>query len=145
MELVVKHFSQLTADELFEIYRVRVAVFVVEQRCPYQEVDENDRRAYHFWLSENNSIIAYLRLFEEQPASMKVRIGRVLSLKRHQGLATRMVSEAVAFAKGRLNAREINLDAQSYVRELYQAVGFKVSGDEFLEDGIAHVPMKLLL
>lgn len=47
MELVEKHFSELSAEELFEIYKLRVSVFVVEQKCPYQEMDDADRAAYH--------------------------------------------------------------------------------------------------
>lgn len=56
MELVVKHFSELSADELFELYKLRVSVFVVEQKCPYQEVDDADRAAYHIWLKDENGI-----------------------------------------------------------------------------------------
>lgn len=62
MELTVKHFSQLSAEELFEIYRLRVSVFIVEQRCPYQDVDDADRTAYHLWLRDENGIAAYARL-----------------------------------------------------------------------------------
>ena len=64
MKLVVKHFSELSADELFELYKLRVSVFVVEQKCPYQEVDDADERAYHVWLEEDGAIRAYLRVLE---------------------------------------------------------------------------------
>ena len=62
MELVIKHFSQLTPDELLDIFKLRVSVFVVEQNCPYQEIDEADRQAYHIYLKEDNKIQAYVRL-----------------------------------------------------------------------------------
>ena len=56
MELVVKHFTELSTEELFEIYRLRVSVFVVEQKCPYQEVDDADRNAYYLWLEDEEGI-----------------------------------------------------------------------------------------
>ena len=61
MELFVKHFSELTAQELYEIYRLRVSVFVVEQECCYQEVDDADENAYHVWLRDKDGIEAYAR------------------------------------------------------------------------------------
>lgn len=66
MELVVKHFSELSAEELFEIYKLRVSVFVVEQNCPYQEVDDADRVAYHLWLKDEDGIEAYARVLPPQ-------------------------------------------------------------------------------
>ena len=145
MDLVIKHFSELTADELYEIYRARVAVFVVEQRCAYQEVDDDDRRSYHFWFSDNGELVSYLRLIVGEQLNGVVRIGRVLSLRRREGLAKELVSEAVAFAKDRLSAKEIDLDAQTYVRALYESQGFEALGEEFLEDGIPHIAMRLSL
>ena len=62
MELFVKHFSELTAQELYEIYRLRVSVFVVEQKCCYQEVDDADENAYHVWLRDKDGIEAYARV-----------------------------------------------------------------------------------
>lgn len=145
MDLVIKHFSELTADELYEIYRARVAVFVVEQRCAYQDVDDDDRLSYHFWISDNSKLVAYLRLIVRDRESGFVRLGRVLSLRRREGLAKKLVSEAVAFAKDRLDAKEIDLDAQTYVRAFYESLGFEVLGEEFLEDGIPHIAMRLSL
>ena len=62
MELVVKHFSELSAEELFEIYKLRVSVFVVEQKCFYQEVDDADPLAYHIWLKDEDGMEAYARV-----------------------------------------------------------------------------------
>lgn len=57
MELVVKHFTELSRDELYEIYRLRVSVFIVEQNCPYQDIGEEDRSAYHLWLEDDDGIV----------------------------------------------------------------------------------------
>lgn len=62
MELFVKHFSELSAQELFEIYKLRVSVFVVEQKCYYQEVDDADKTAYHVWLRDGDGIQAYVHV-----------------------------------------------------------------------------------
>ena len=61
MELIVKHFSELSAKELYEIYKLRVSVFIVEQQCPYQDIDQADLVAYHLWLRDENGIEAYAR------------------------------------------------------------------------------------
>ena len=62
MELIVKHFSELSAEELFEIYKLRVSVFIVEQSCPYQDIDDADKSAYHVWLRDEDGIEAYARV-----------------------------------------------------------------------------------
>ena len=91
-----------------------------------------------------NSVVR-LRLIVRDRESGFVRLGRVLSLRRREGLAKKLVSEAVAFAKDRLDAKEIDLDAQTYVRAFYESLGFEVLGEEFLEDGIPHIAMRLSL
>lgn len=75
MELIVKHFSQLTRDELFELYKLRVAVFIVEQQCAYPEVDDADKNAYHLWLRSEEGIQAYLRLLPP-PHHLRHRLHR---------------------------------------------------------------------
>ena len=75
MECIVKHFSQLTADELFLIYKLRVSVFVVEQNCPYQEVDDFDREAYHVFFRDEEGLQAYLRVLPGGTVFPEVSIG----------------------------------------------------------------------
>ncbi len=86
MELFVKHFSELTAQELYEIYRLRVSVFVVEQKCCYQEVDDADKDAYHVWLWDKDGIEAYARVLPRGATFQEVSIGRVIAVKRRCGL-----------------------------------------------------------
>ena len=87
MELIQKHFSQLTTLELQKLYQLRVAVFVVEQQCPYQEVDAADVSAFHLWLQEGEEILAYLRVLPKGVNFDEVSIGRVIALRRRQGLS----------------------------------------------------------
>lgn len=145
MQLVAKSFSQLTTDELFEIYWLRVAVFVVEQNCAYQEVDLTDKLSYHLWLESENAIKAYLRVIPAGVVRKEVSLGRVIAVDRHQGLGTEIVKKGIAFAKEQLGAEEIVIEAQTYVRSLYEKLGFKAESEEFLEDGIPHVRMRLVL
>ena len=142
MELVVKHFRELTAAELFEIYKLRVSVFVVEQNCPYQEVDEADLAAYHLYLKDDDGIPAYLRVLPKGATHDEVSIGRVISVKRRCGIGTQIVQAGIAVAREKFRAECIDIGAQTYARTLYENVGFVQSGEEFLEDGIPHIPMR---
>ncbi len=145
MELTVKHFSQLSAEELFEIYKLRVSVFIVEQRCPYQDVDDADRTAYHLWLRDENGIAAYARLLPPGVTFPTAAIGRVIAVRRRCGLGTRIVDAAINAAREKLSADVITIEAQVYARSLYEKAGFVQTSEEFLEDGIPHVQMQLRL
>lgn len=142
MKLFIKRFDQLTADQLFHIYKLRTAVFVVEQNCPYQEVDDADRTAWHLWLwdRDREEIAAYLRLLPGERDGELV-IGRVVSARRRQGLGRRILDEGIAFARQK-GARAVALAAQVYAKGFYEKAGFRVVSGEFLEDGIPHVKMR---
>lgn len=143
MELVIKHFNDLTLKELHEIYKVRTAVFVVEQKCPYQEVDDADLVSYHLYLKDEQGIQAYIRVIPKGVTMEEVSIGRVISLKRRQGLASKLLKEGIKLAKEKFNATCIEIEAQVYARTLYEKVGFKQVSKPFLEDGIEHIKMRL--
>lgn len=145
MELFVKHFSELSAQELFEIYKLRVSVFVVEQKCYYQEVDYADKVAYHVWLRDGGGIQAYARVLPCGAAFPEVAIGRVLAVKRRCGLGSRIVAAAIDTAKERLHADTITIEAQTYARKLYENFGFRQTSEEFLEDGIPHIQMQFVI
>lgn len=145
MELIVKHFSELSAEELFEIYKLRVSVFIVEQRCPYQDVDDADRTAYHLWLRDENGIAAYARLLPPGVTFPTAAIGRVIAVRRRCGLGTRIVDAAINAAREKLSADVITIEAQVYAQSLYEKAGFVQTSEEFLEDGIPHVQMQLRL
>ena len=142
MELIAKHFSQLSAEELFEIYKLRVSVFVVEQKCPYQEVDDADRIAYHIWLKDEDGIEAYARVLPPGVTFPTASIGRVIAVKRHCGLGSKIVAAAICAAETELHAEKITIEAQVYARSLYEKLGFRQTSEEFLEDGILHIQMQ---
>lgn len=143
MDLIIKRFEELTTDELYELLKIRVDIFVVEQKCPYQELDEKDKRAYHIYLKENNQIKAYLRLLDAGVSFKEVSIGRVLSTERGKGYARKIIEEGIKIAKERLKADKIKIEAQVYAQKMYEKIGFRAISKEFLEDGIPHIQMIL--
>lgn len=141
MELKIKFFDSLSTRELYEILKVRTDVFVVEQECPYPEVDGTDYDALHVWLEENGKIKAYLRAFPKNDST--VQIGRVLSTDRGTGLGGKIIRAGIDAVKEKLPCEKIYIEAQTYALAFYEKVGFVTAGEEFLEDGIPHTPMIL--
>ena len=141
MELVVKTFDELNTRELYEILRVRAAVFVVEQECAYQDVDGIDPKAVHAFLQDENGVQAYLRVFEKDERT--AQMGRMLTVERGAGLGARLLKEGIRVAREVLKKDTLYIEAQSYATGFYEREGFKVTSEEFLEDGIPHVKMDL--
>lgn len=143
MEIIVKTFQQLTTEELYEILKIRCAVFIVEQNCPYQDIDDTDKTALHIFLrDEKGAIISYLRLFEKDAAT--AHIGRVLTMQRGKGHGKAVLKAGIKAAEEIMGKKQIYLEAQSYATGFYEKEGFAVVGEEFLEDGIPHKPMMLV-
>ncbi|MBQ0065381.1 MAG: GNAT family N-acetyltransferase [Firmicutes bacterium] len=145
MEFVVKRFEELTTKELYQIYKTRVDVFVVEQECPYPEIDEMDLTSIHIYLQEEGSILAYCRLIPPGIRFEDVAIGRVLSTRRREGIATKLLEKAIEVIQKEFDCSSITLEAQVYARKLYENVGFVQTSEEFLEDGIPHIQMRKYL
>ncbi len=141
MRLYRKRFCELTTDELYRIMKLRVSVFVVEQSCPYMELDDLDQDAIHVWMEDEDGIQAYLRVMDRGAESEYVSIGRVIAVKRRCGFGTRILSEGILAAKEFFHADRIYLEAQVYARALYEKQDFRQISDEFLLDGIPHIRM----
>ena len=141
MLLRVRKFYELSAEELYAILKLRVNVFVVEQNCPYPELDDRDQEAVHIWLEDRDGIHAYLRIMDRGAESEYVSIGRVVTSERHQGLGSKILSEGIRLAKDIFHTDTLYLEAQTYAIPFYQSQGFEVVSEEFLEDGIPHVKM----
>lgn len=140
MDMVIKKTSELCVEELTRIFIERVKVFVVEQDCAYQEVDEEDFKARHVIVKDGQNIAAYARLLKDEEA---IRIGRVIVVKdyRGSGLSTKMMQFIL---KNIDHSKPIRLSAQTYIKHMYESVGFKTISDEYLEDDIPHVDMELV-
>jgi len=138
-------FSALDAKSLFIIMRGRVNVFVVEQTCPYPELDDNDMAlsTQHIYAIENDTLQVYARCYEKD--AQYSAIGRVLVNKnaRGNGLANKLVTEAIRCCKTHWPKRDIYIGAQTYLLDFYRSFGFESINEEYLEDGIPHQDMVL--
>lgn len=143
MESVIKKFDELSVNELYDILKLRVDVFVVEQNCPYPEIDDKDQNAYHVWLKDGEGIAAYLRVLDKGVSFEDASIGRVISARRRKGYGTALLKEGIRVAKEKFGADKITIEAQVYARKFYENVGFHKASEEFLEDGIPHIIMTL--
>lgn len=141
METFVKKFDELTVTELYEILQARAEVFVVEQNCVYQDLDDVDKEAYHVYIKEDGKIVAYLRVIDRGKRLDEVSIGRVITLKRRCGLGTLVMTVGFAVAREKFGAERIKIGAQVQAKPFYETVGFKVCSDEYMEDGIPHIYM----
>jgi ElaA protein len=143
MTLRVARFDELDTRTAYAVWKLRQDVFVVEQECPYPDLDGRDREAgaRHVLLTDDDGELqGYLRLLDDGD---RARIGRVVltTAARGQGLADQLMTAALAETEG--DGRPVVLDAQSPLRRWYEGYGFEVTGPEFLEDGIPHLPMRL--
>ncbi|MGY1717159.1 GNAT family N-acetyltransferase [Geodermatophilus nigrescens] len=132
-------FAELTPFEVYALCRLRVDVFVVEQECPYPELDGRDTEpgTLHLWFEEDGAVLATIRLLDDGGTRA---IGRVATAgaARGRGLAARLVEEGVALSDG----LPVTLGAQAHLQGWYERFGFRLSGPGYVEDGIPHVPMR---
>jgi ElaA protein len=138
----IKDMGGFSAHELYALLKLRVDVFVVEQNCPYPELDGKDDRALHLMLKRGDEIIAAARIFpphDEVPA----KIGRVVVSPAHRGerLGEALMREALKACADRFPDAPVFLSAQSHLQKFYDSFGFKPVSDEYLEDGIPHLDM----
>ena len=142
MELISKKFNELTTSELYEILRLRSAVFVVEQTCAYQDIDGLDQNAIHMWLRDENGIAAYLRILPPGARFDDPALGRVISVRRRSGTGTRLMKAALEAVQCIYGVDSVTIEAQVYAKPFYENVGFRQVSDEFDEDGIPHILMQ---
>jgi ElaA protein len=131
-------FAELDAETAYDVWRLRQQVFVVEQHSPYPDLDGRDREpaTRHLLIKEDGALVGYARVLDDGGWA---RIGRVLVAKdaRGRGLAGELVRAALE----EIGDREVRLDAQTGLRDWYASYGFVVSGPEFDDDGVLHIPM----
>ena len=132
-------FAELSPFEVYGLCRLRVDVFVVEQECPYPELDGRDLEpaTVHLWLESGNEIAATIRVLDDGDSRA---IGRVATAAgfRGQGLAARLIEEGIRLC----GDAPITLGAQAHLESWYERFGFRRSGPGYVEDGIPHVPMR---
>ena len=143
MKIVLKHFHELTIQELYNILQLRSEVFVVEQNCIYQDIDGKDQKAVHIFIKENKDVLAYSRVFNEGEYFENPSIGRVVVKKEKRGteLGKKIMVEGAKYIKETFTNKKIEISAQKYLKGFYEDLGYEFTGNEYLEDGIPHIRM----
>lgn len=143
LNIVIKSFQDLTVQELYRILQIRSEIFVVEQNCVYQDLDDKDQKALHVLGMKNGTIVAYTRIFKPGDYFEFASIGRVVVSKnqRQHKYGYDIMNASIKAVKDNFNVTEIKIGAQCYLRKFYGNLGFKEVGEEYLEDGIPHIHM----
>lgn len=145
MDLVIKRFKDLEVLELYNILKLRSEIFVVEQECIYQDIDDKDMCAYHmFYKDDNRNIIAYLRILDIGQRFDSISIGRLIvkDSYRLKGLGRDIMKQAINYITINLKQSYIKISAQFHLQNFYNSLGFKKCSDVYLEDGIEHIEME---
>ncbi|PXW89190.1 ElaA protein [Streptohalobacillus salinus] len=142
MTYKLKRFEQLTLDELYAILKSRVEVFVVEQTCPYPEVDGLDPDCLHLFQEQDGEILSYCRLIPKNLRYQYPSIGRILVHPNHRksNYGRKLVQEAIRVLETETKD-PIIIHAQVYLLSFYQSLGFEAITEAYLEDGILHRDM----
>ena len=145
MEINTYRYNELTTNQLYSILKLRAEVFVVEQNCAYQDLDNKDNKALHLIGEINNEIIAYTRIFKKGDYFTNSSIGRVLVKKefRKKELGKAIMEKSIEIIKKNTKEEKIEISAQKYLTKFYKELGFKKTGKEYLEDNIPHIKMML--
>jgi len=139
----IKSFDELTVPELYAIIKARVDVFVVEQDCPYPDLDNYDQKALHLWAEKGGEVLAYCRIFDRGIKYPETSIGRVITTEngRGTGLGKQLIQYALEIIENRLGTSEVRISAQDYLLRFYSGFGFEDTGKKYLEDNIPHTEM----
>lgn len=144
MKVEVKTLAELTAVEWCKVVEERIKVFVVEQQCPYQEVDQQDYYAHHLMLRDDQGqLVGYTRIMRKN--TQTATFGRVLVLKPFRGNqhGRQLVQATIDETHRLFPGNKIQIQAQAYLQEFYTSFGFKAISDVYLEDNIPHLDMVL--
>lgn len=143
MQWEMKAFDQLSLQELYTILTLRMDVFVVEQACPYPEVDGKDPNCLHLLGTDNGELVAYLRILPAGLSYDEVSIGRVVIKPSHRGkgLSRPMMEQAIEFITTVWEESQIKIGAQAHLEKFYGSLGFEPVSEVYLEDNIPHLDM----
>jgi len=139
----IKTWEQLKTKELYSILKLRSKVFVVEQNCVYQDIDDKDKLAIHVFGFVEGKIIAYSRLFNKKEYFKETSFGRAVveSANRGKGIGDMLVEKSLLTIKEKYKEQKVKISAQAHLVNFYKKHGFKTIGKEYLEDGIPHIAM----
>ena len=143
MNWILKTFDNLTPNELYQLLKLRNEVFIVEQNCPYQDLDNKDYDAHHLLGMADGKLVAYARLFAPGISYSESSIGRVVSSPavRKTGMGKKLMKESIEQIRNLFHTDTIRIGAQLYLQEFYESFGFVKDGEIYLEDNIPHIIM----
>ena len=135
-----KKFKELTNTELYKILQLRSKIFVVEQNCVYNDLDNLDFEANHIICLLKKNIIGYSRIIDKKA---NIVIGRIIVEKKYRkkGIGEKLVKKSIRTAKRKIGKKTIIISAQKQWDSFYKKLNFKCTGKEYLEDGILHQEM----
>ena len=143
--ITTKRFSDLKLEELYGILRVRSEVFVTGQKCLYVDPDDRDFGSVQVFASKGDRIIGCLRIYGKEAGVVQIGRVAVIESQRGTGIGRMMMRQAISHVMENLTDEKIYLEAQTYAIGFYEKLGFKVISDEFLDEGIPHKGMELLI
>ncbi|KAA2244459.1 GNAT family N-acetyltransferase [Chitinophaga agrisoli] len=141
---IEKTFDELTTAELYALLQLRSEVFVVEQQCPYQDMDGSDQKALHLMgYNDTHKLVAYTRIFAPGIKFDMASIGRVITAMevRRTGAGRELMIKSIAVLEERYGKQPIKIGAQQYLHKFYSSLGFRQSSEMYLEDNIPHIEM----
>ena len=143
MQTIFKLFAELTTYELYILLQLRSEVFVVEQNCVYQDIDDADLKGIHQLILKDEELIAYARILPPGSYFSQLSIGRIVTAPqlRRSGLGHRLMQEAIGYCQVHFPNQSIKLSAQQYLIKFYESHQFFAQGEGYLEDGIPHIAM----
>ena len=136
---LIKTFKALNNSELYDVLRLRSEVFVVEQNCPYQDMDGKDLKSFHLMgRNEKKELLAYARILPAGISYKESSIGRVVTSPkvRGTGAGKELMKEAIKAVKQQFGKEPIRIGAQCYLKKFYEDLGFEIASEEYLEDNI---------
>lgn len=136
---LVRAFDELTPAQLYAIVQLRERVFVVEQRCAYQDADGLDLVARHLWGERDGKVVAYLRILPAGVKYAEIAIGRVVTVSEARGGG--LGRELMRRGMDECGLQPIRISAQAHLEDWYGELGFVKASDIYDEDGIAHIDM----
>jgi ElaA protein len=144
----VKSFEELAKMELHDLLQLRVDIFIVEQDCPYPEIDGKDPLCFHvLGKTEADKIVAVARIAPAGVIYQETSIGRVVTDKglRGQGIGSELMKKSIEYCRENLEGNTIKIAAQKYLEKFYSDLGFKTISEVYMWDGIEHIDMRLHL
>ena len=140
--VIIKSFEELNKAEFYQIVKLRIEVFIVEQNCPYPDLDDKDQEAHHMWIEDTVEIVCYLRINPAGSRFAEPSLGRIVTKRSHrkQGLAEVLINKAINLVCEK-ESRAIRISAQCYLEKYYEKFGFLKASEEYLEDDIPHIEM----